>query len=54
MPSNTPVGSAQVTVTYNNQTSSPYAIQVVASAMGFDAYYGGGVGSAVATNMPPD
>lgn len=50
MPSNTPVGSAQVTVTYNNQTSSPYAIQVVASAMGFDAYYGGGVGSAVATN----
>jgi hypothetical protein len=40
LPSNTAVGAAQVTVTYSNQTSSPSTIQVVASAMGFDAYYG--------------
>ncbi|MGD0870615.1 MAG: hypothetical protein ABSB88_13740 [Bryobacteraceae bacterium] len=50
MPSNTPVGTAQVTVTYNNQTSAPFSIQVVQSAMGFDAYYGTGSGLGVATN----
>jgi uncharacterized protein (TIGR03437 family) len=50
LPSNTPLGPAQVTVTYNNQTSAPYTIQVVASAMGFDALYGAGIGLAVATD----
>jgi uncharacterized protein (TIGR03437 family) len=40
LPSNTPVGTAQVTVTYNGQTSAPFTIQVVASAMGFDTYSG--------------
>lgn len=49
LPSNTPAGSGQVTVTYNGQsTSAP--IQVVPSAMGFDAYYGTGIGLGVATN----
>ena len=50
MPSNTPLGTAQVTVTYNNQTTAPFSIQVVQNAMGFDAYYGAGSGLGVATN----
>jgi len=50
MPSNTPPGAGQITVTYNGQTSSPYTIQVVPTAMGFDAYYGTGSGLGVATN----
>jgi len=50
MPSNTPLGTAQVTVTYNNQTSTPFSIQVVQSAMGFDAYFGTGSVLGVATN----
>ncbi len=50
MPSSTPAGTGQVTVTYNNQTSSPYTIQVTPSAMGFDTYYGSGSGLGVATN----
>jgi uncharacterized protein (TIGR03437 family) len=50
LPSNTAIGTAQVTVTYSNQTSAPSTIQVVASAMGFDAYYGTGQGLGVATN----
>jgi uncharacterized protein (TIGR03437 family) len=40
LPSGTPVGTAQITVTYNGQTSAPYSFQVVASAMGFDTYSG--------------
>ena len=50
LPSNTPLGSAQVTVSYNNQTSAPASFQVVQSSMGFDAYYGTGSGLGVATN----
>jgi len=50
MPSNTPLGTGQVTVSYNNQTSAPYTIQVSQSAMGFDTYYGTGSGLGVATN----
>jgi uncharacterized protein (TIGR03437 family) len=50
LPSNTPVGAATLTVSYNNQTSSAASFQVVASAMGFDAYYGTGSGLGVATN----
>lgn len=50
MPSSTPLGTGQVTVTYNNQTSAPYTIQVTQSAMGFDTYYGTGSGLGVATN----
>jgi uncharacterized protein (TIGR03437 family) len=50
LPSNTPLGAGTVTVTYNNQTSNSYSIQVVASAMGFDAYNQGGTGLGVATN----
>ena len=50
LPSNTPVGAATLTVTYGGQTSSPASFQVVQSAMGFDAYYGTGIGLGVATN----
>jgi uncharacterized protein (TIGR03437 family) len=50
LPSSTPTGTGQVTVTYNGQTSSPYTIQVTQSAMGFDTYYGTGSGLGVATN----
>lgn len=49
LPSGTPAGTGQVTVTYNGQSAS-YPIQVVQTAMGFDAYYGTGAGLAVATN----
>ncbi|HLG95535.1 MAG TPA: hypothetical protein VKX49_04405 [Bryobacteraceae bacterium] len=49
MPSNTPVGNGQVTVTFNGQSAS-FPIQVVQSAMGFDAYYGAGTGLGVATD----
>jgi uncharacterized protein (TIGR03437 family) len=55
LPSNTGTSTgtrvaAQVTVTYNNQTTGAFPIQVVPSAMGFDAYYGTGSGLGVATN----
>ena len=49
MPSNTPAGTGQVTVTFNGQSGSA-PITVVQSAMGFDAYYGTGSGLGVATN----
>ena len=49
LPSSTPVGNGQVTVTYNGQSASA-PIQVVSTAMGFDSYYGTGAGLAVVTN----
>jgi uncharacterized protein (TIGR03437 family) len=48
--SNTPTGLGEITVTYNGQTSAPFRFYVVASAFGFDAYYGTGSGLGVATN----
>ena len=50
LPSGTPTGSAQVTVSVGGQASNAYTIQVVSNAMGFDAYYGTGSGLGVATN----
>ena len=50
LPSNTPIGTAQLTVTYNNQTSAPYTFQVVKSAPGFATYYGSGSGLGSALN----
>jgi uncharacterized protein (TIGR03437 family) len=50
LPSNTPLGTAQVTVTYNNQPSNAFSFQVVANAPGFDTYYGTAAGLGVATN----
>jgi uncharacterized protein (TIGR03437 family) len=51
LPSNTPIGAGTVTVTYNNQTSAPFSIQVVKSAFGFAAYYGAGSGVAHAQDL---
>ncbi len=50
LPSSTPVGTGTITVTYNGTTSSAAAIQVVATALGFDTYFGSGTGLGVATN----
>jgi len=50
LPSTTPLGTGTVTVTYNNQTSAPAPIQVVASAFGIFAYNSGGSGQAIATD----
>jgi len=50
LPSNTPTGTAQITVSFDGQTSDPFSFQVKQSAMGFDTYYGGGRGLGVATN----
>ncbi|HTS51013.1 MAG TPA: hypothetical protein VMH05_23870 [Bryobacteraceae bacterium] len=49
LPSSTPVGTGQVTATYKGQSAS-FPIQVVKTAMGFDAYYGTGAGLGVATD----
>jgi len=51
LPSNTPIGSGTFTVTYNNQTSAPASIQVVASAVGIYTYAVTGSGQAVATDV---
>jgi uncharacterized protein (TIGR03437 family) len=40
VPSNTPVGTGTITVSYGGQTSAPVPITIVAHAFGFD-YYGG-------------
>jgi uncharacterized protein (TIGR03437 family) len=49
LPSNTPTGNGTLTVT-NGTASNAFAITVVASAFGFDTYYGTGNGLVVATN----
>jgi uncharacterized protein (TIGR03437 family) len=51
LPSNTPVGAGTVTVTYNNQTSLPFNVQVVASAFGFAASDGTGSGQGHAQDL---
>jgi uncharacterized protein (TIGR03437 family) len=50
LPSNTPVGTGTVTVSYNGTASKSQNITVVASALGLDTYYGSGSGLGVATN----
>jgi uncharacterized protein (TIGR03437 family) len=51
LPSNTPLGAGTVTVTYNNQTSPPFNVQVVASAFGFAASDGTGSGQGHAQDL---
>lgn len=55
LPSGTPLGAAQVTVSYGGQTSAPFSINVVQNAFGIDAYFGAGTGLAIAvfTNGTP-
>jgi uncharacterized protein (TIGR03437 family) len=50
LPANTPVGTGTVTLTYSGTASNVFSIQVVASALGLDTYYGSGSGLGVATN----
>jgi uncharacterized protein (TIGR03437 family) len=50
LPSGTPAGTGTLTVTYNGTSSPPATIQVVASALGLDTYYGSGTGLGVATD----
>jgi uncharacterized protein (TIGR03437 family) len=50
LPSTTPVGTAQLTITCNGLTSLPFTFQVVASAVGFDSYNESGAGLGVATD----
>ena len=50
LPAGTPIGADQITVTYNNQKSQAFPIQVVQSGMGFDTYYGTGSGLGIATD----
>ena len=45
------LGAGTVTVTYNNQTSAPFNIQVVASAFGFAASDGSGSGQGHAQDL---
>ncbi len=50
MPSSTAGGLGSVTVTYNGQTSPPYAIEIAVSSPGFASYYGVGQGLGIATD----
>jgi uncharacterized protein (TIGR03437 family) len=50
LPSNTPVGTGTITVTYNGTPSASAPITVLSSALGLDSYYGTGSGLGVATN----
>lgn len=50
LPSNTPTGTASITVSYNGQTSAPFQFQVVPYALGFNTYYGNGSGLLLAAN----
>lgn len=50
LPSTTPAGSGTLTVTYNDQTSAPGAIQVVSSTFGIFTFNEAGSGQAIATD----
>jgi uncharacterized protein (TIGR03437 family) len=50
LPSKTPLGTAQITVSYNGQTSAPFTFQVVQAAPGFASYDGTGTGLGAALN----
>jgi uncharacterized protein (TIGR03437 family) len=50
LPSNTPVGNATATVTYNGQTSATFPFNVVARSFGIFAINGAGTGAAVLTD----
>ncbi len=47
LPSATPAGDGVITVTYNGETSPPFAIEVVESAFGLMTMSGNGLGQAV-------
>jgi uncharacterized protein (TIGR03437 family) len=51
LPSSTPVGSGTLTVSYNNQTSAPVPINVVASSFGTFTVNEGGDGPGIITDV---
>lgn len=51
LPSATPTGSGTVTVTFNNQTSSPEPVQIVSASYATYAFNSGGSGQAIATDQ---
>jgi len=51
MPSNAPVGTGQITVTFNGQTSQPAPVTVVQSSFGAFALNSGGSGPGVVTDV---
>jgi uncharacterized protein (TIGR03437 family) len=51
LPSDTPIGNAQVTVTYNGQTSAPVTAQIVRSTFGAFTINQGGTGPFVIQNF---
>ena len=50
LPSNTPVGTGSVTVSYNGITSAPASTKVVQSALGLATMSGDGTGQVLATD----
>ena len=52
LPSNTPVGAATVTVTYNGVASAPFPFTVVSSSFGFFTDNSEGTGPAIAQSYP--
>jgi uncharacterized protein (TIGR03437 family) len=50
LPSLTPAGNGTITVTYNNQTSAPFPIQVVSAAFGAFTATSAGIGQASVTD----
>lgn len=51
LPSSTPAGSGTMTVTYNGQTSAPFAFTVVRSAFGILTLGGNGLGTAAVYDL---
>ncbi len=51
IPSNTPVGTAQLTVTYNGQASANFAVNIVRSSFGIFTSNQGGSGPAIGQNF---
>jgi uncharacterized protein (TIGR03437 family) len=51
LPSATPTGAANMTVTYNNQTSPPFSLTIVQSAFGILTLGGNGLGNAAVYDL---
>jgi len=51
MPSNAPLGTSSLVVTYNNATGPPSPVQIVNSAVGIFSVPGGGIGPGVFLNF---
>ena len=51
LPSNVPVGSAQMTITYNGLTSQPATVTITATSLGIFFQVANGVNRAIAQNV---